>query len=80
MAIVIILFLLAIPIEMICLTADSDVAGGIALVALIVLGAIIGLIAKFFAPSLQASSAQYKKDVETIIILSCEKTSGMDHA
>ena len=68
------LLVLAIPVEMIWLGSDDkDVGGVMAFLGVVGICAVIGFAIKLLGPSLGASEAQYKKDVERIIILSNEK-------
>lgn len=68
------LLVLAIPVEMIWLGSDDkDVGGVMAFLGVVGICVVIGFAIKLLGPSLGASEAQYKKDVERIIILSNEK-------
>ena len=73
LAIGIVLLFLAVPITWMWIASDdADMAGTMAVFGMILICVIIGFAIKLLGPSLGASEAQYKKDVERIIILSNE--------
>ena len=73
-----ILFFIAAPVTLVWVISDSsspgrdDGAAGATAVVLIAGLVFLGLVLKFLVPSMEASTAQYKRDIETMIIVSNE--------
>lgn len=72
LAIGIVLLFLSAPIAWMWVLSDDADAGLMTVFCIVLMGVIIGFAIKIFGPSLGASERAYKRDVETIIIVSNE--------